>query len=178
MTEINIYRAFKMGKETFHPTQTSDNTFQMDWWLEKGGGVPPHIHYYMDEHFEVLQGPVSFFVDGKKVVKNTGETLLVPKGIKHGIKNDTDNTISVRVIYKPEVDVIQMFKIIACLDENNPGSAVNMVKYFYLYPRLGLKSFSEMPSKPMMSFMHKVLGIIGFMAGWKKLVAQVSPKIA
>ncbi len=166
-----------MGKETFQPTLTNDNTFKMDWWLEKGGGVPPHIHYYMDEHFEVLQGPVSFLVDGKKIIKNTGETLLVPKGLKHGIKNESNNTINVRVIYTPELDVIKMFKIIACLDEKTPGSAINMVKYFYLYPRLGLKSFSEIPSKPIMSFMHSMLSFIGFFTGWKKLVAEIQPRI-
>jgi quercetin dioxygenase-like cupin family protein len=178
MAEINIYRAFKMGKETFHPMQTNDKTFKMDWWLEKGGGVPPHIHYYMDEHFEVLSGKVTFLVDGKKIIKHSGETLLVPKGVKHGIKNESSETISVRVIYSPEVDVIKMFKIIACLDETNSGSTSNMIKYFYLYPRLGLKSFSEIPSKGVMSFMHGLLGFIGMLAGWKKLVTKIKPRIA
>jgi len=177
MAEVNIYRAFKLGKEVFQSLLVNDNTFKMDWWLEKSGGVPRHIHYYLDKHFEVPQGPVSFLVDGKKLLKNTGETLIVPKGIKHGIKNESSNKINVRVINAPEVDVIKMFKIIACLNEKNPGSSANMIKYFYLYPRLGLKSFSEMPSKSVMSFMHGVLNFIGFFAGWKKLISDIRPRI-
>lgn len=167
---IDIYQKFVLGKETFHPLKSDSDTFQMDWWMEPGGTVPQHIHRYMDEHFEIISGTATFIVGGKKVTKNKNDELFIPKGVAHGIKNNSSEILNIKVTYTPAADTAHMFKIIAFLNQKYPGQASNMVKYFYMYPKLGLKPFSEFPSPLIMRTLAPILNMVGFLAGWKKLV--------
>lgn len=45
----NIFRPFKFGKETFHPQSFDENSFMMNFSMEKGAAVPPHKHFHTDE---------------------------------------------------------------------------------------------------------------------------------
>ena len=59
-----------------------------------------------------------------------------------------------------------------CLDATNPGSKMSMVKYFYIYPRLGLKEFSAIHPPFAMSIMSGIVTVMGKLSGWDKLVNQ------
>jgi mannose-6-phosphate isomerase-like protein (cupin superfamily) len=169
---INIYKKIKLGKETFLPIPAADGTFKMDWWMEAGGSVPNHVHRYMDEHFTIISGTATFNVAGKTEVKQAGESLFIPKGTIHGIKNKSTTTLNIQVVYTPPSDTVQMFQIIHFLNQKYPDQASNMVKYFYMFPRLGLLPFSEIPSPMVMKILSGVLTIVGFFAGWNKLVSE------
>ena len=53
-------------------------------WVDPGGGVTPHTHPAMQEHFEVLSGEIEFLV-GRKWVKT--DDVLVPPGTRHAYRN-------------------------------------------------------------------------------------------
>jgi quercetin dioxygenase-like cupin family protein len=53
-----------------------------------GGGPPPHSHSREDEQFYVLEGEITFFADGKKIVGGPGTFLHLPKGSLHAFKNE------------------------------------------------------------------------------------------
>lgn len=171
---VNIFQPMQFGKETFLPIEADDTRFVMDWHLEKGGGVPPHIHKYMDEHFAVTEGEVTFMVSGKPVVKRAGEELLVPKNTVHGIQNRSGARIGIRVTYAPASDTERMFEILTELNAEKPGSVMNMVKYFYIAPRIGLKDFSNPQPAWVDSMLKGVAGIMGAMGGWKRYVQRFS----
>ena len=46
-------------------------------------GPAPHVHARTDETFYVLEGEVSFWVDGREVVASPGACVYVPRGLAH-----------------------------------------------------------------------------------------------
>ncbi|CAN5504017.1 hypothetical protein BH20VER3_BH20VER3_15820 [soil metagenome] len=65
-------------------------------WLETtppDGGPPPHFHINDDETFHVLEGRVSFFLNGEWHELGPGGSAFVPRGQLHTFKNvgETDS---------------------------------------------------------------------------------------
>lgn len=52
-----------------------------------GGGPPLHVHTREDEYFHVLEGEVTFWVDGKVHVLGAGQSLFAPRNVPHTFKN-------------------------------------------------------------------------------------------
>jgi quercetin dioxygenase-like cupin family protein len=168
----DIFRPIKLGKEVFHPKSYDENSFVMKWTVEAGGKVPPHIHYHMDEHFTITKGEITFQVKGEKITKKNGEEFFVPKGTIHSVTNAIKGHSEMTVKYSPCADTHRMFQILTTLDEEKPGSMMNMMKYFYLVPRLGLKEFSAISPAFLMRIMTGVVYVIGKLSGWDKLIAK------
>lgn len=57
--------------------------------LSPGGGPPPHYHTREEESFYVLEGEVTFTVDGKTVVGTPGTFIQIPRGTPHAFKNQS-----------------------------------------------------------------------------------------
>jgi quercetin dioxygenase-like cupin family protein len=55
-----------------------------------GGGPPPHVHSREEEGFYLLEGEITFTVDGERVVANTGTFANMPVGTPHSFKNESD----------------------------------------------------------------------------------------
>jgi mannose-6-phosphate isomerase-like protein (cupin superfamily) len=69
---------------------------------EPGGGVlAEHVHPRLEERYEVLEGEVTFQVDGKPVVAGPGEKLVVPVGARHSFQNTGAETSHVEVEAEP-----------------------------------------------------------------------------
>jgi quercetin dioxygenase-like cupin family protein len=168
----NVFRPIKLGKEVFYPKSYDENSFVMDWTVEAGGKVPPHVHFHMDEHFIITHGEITFQVNSEKILKKAGEEFFVPKGIVHSVTNTNKDQSAMTVTYSPCADTHRMFQILSILEEENPGSATNMMKYFYLAPRLGLKEFSTVSPPFLMNFLNGVVTIIGKLFGWNKWINQ------
>ncbi|MBP7478230.1 MAG: cupin domain-containing protein [Chitinophagales bacterium] len=169
---VDIFKPIQMGKEIFHPKSYDENSFVMDWSIEAGGSVPPHVHHYMDEHFLITKGEITFQVNGEKITKKPGEDFFVPKGIVHAVNNAVKGQSCITVTYSPCADTHRMFQILATLDIENPGSMINMMKYFYLVPKLGLKEFSSIHPPFIMSMMGGIVSVLGKIAGWDKLIVK------
>ena len=144
----------------------------MDWTIEGGGKVPSHVHNHMDEHFKISLGEIQFIVDGERIVKRVGEDLFVPRGTIHSVTNNTKGKAGMTVTYSPCADTNRMFEILSTLDDEKPNSMMNMMKYFYLVPRLGLKEFSSLRPVFIMSIMNGLVTMMGKLAGWDKLIAK------
>ncbi|MBL7812254.1 MAG: cupin domain-containing protein [Bacteroidetes bacterium] len=168
----DIFRPIKFGKEIFHPKFYDENSFLMEWTVEAGGGVPPHVHYHMDEHFIISKGEIAFKVNGVKMIKKSGEEFFVPKGTIHSVTNISQGQSEVTVKYSPCADTHRMFQILSTLDREKPDSMINMMKYFYLVPRLGLREFSSIRPAFLMSLMNIIVTLTGKLAGWDKLITK------
>jgi mannose-6-phosphate isomerase-like protein (cupin superfamily) len=59
----------------------------VETWVDPGGGVTPHIHPAMDEHFEVVAGEMSFLPGRKWVTVPAGQDIDVPRGTRHAYRN-------------------------------------------------------------------------------------------
>jgi quercetin dioxygenase-like cupin family protein len=55
-----------------------------------GGGPPPHIQTREYEGFYVIEGQVTFKVNGQTIVAKPGTFINIPPGVLHSFKNETN----------------------------------------------------------------------------------------
>src|SRR4051812_32394577 len=55
-----------------------------------GGGPPPHVHSREEEGFYVLEGEITFTINGERVVATAGMFANMPVGTPHSFKNESD----------------------------------------------------------------------------------------
>jgi hypothetical protein len=66
-----------------------------------GGGPPLHTHASEEEYFAVLEGAVTFYIDGNVRTVGTGGSAFVPRGVPHTFKNCSDRVARVLVLFTP-----------------------------------------------------------------------------
>ena len=66
-----------------------------------GGGPPPHYHAKEDEWFFVLEGKVSYFIDGQGCEATAGGAAFVPRGSVHTFKNTGDRPLKQLITTSP-----------------------------------------------------------------------------
>jgi quercetin dioxygenase-like cupin family protein len=66
-----------------------------------GGGPPPHWHENEDEWFHVLEGTLSFLVDGRWVDAHPGDSVLAPRNQVHTFKNNTSQATKMLIQTSP-----------------------------------------------------------------------------
>lgn len=82
----DVYRFLATGQET-------DGKYAM--WeaiVPPGGGPPPHVHSREEESFLVLEGEITFQVDGETRIATAGMFASMPIGSEHSFKNNSDQT--------------------------------------------------------------------------------------
>lgn len=83
--------AYLIGGCTFRFLATSEETAggytTMEITVPPGEGADPHSHADEDEHFYVLEGELTFELDGEAVAVAPGDFLHVPRGVVHAFAN-------------------------------------------------------------------------------------------
>jgi len=78
------WRADKMGKSTLFESPrvlVGLNAF------EPGQSHALHAHAGMDKVYYVLEGTGVFLLDGRELPMQTGDLLVAPQDVPHGVKN-------------------------------------------------------------------------------------------
>ena len=78
-----------------------------------GGGPPPHIHRREEEGFYVLEGEVTFTVNGERVVAKAGTFANMPVGTPHSFKNESGRPARMLISVAP-AGLERMFERSAC----------------------------------------------------------------
>jgi quercetin dioxygenase-like cupin family protein len=73
--------------------QDGSEVLHVETWVDPGGGVTPHIHPALEERFEVLDGRPSFLAGRKWREAAPGETVVVPRGVRHAYRNRSDAVV-------------------------------------------------------------------------------------
>jgi mannose-6-phosphate isomerase-like protein (cupin superfamily) len=85
--------------------QTSGDFSLMERTLPPGGRRPPaHRHVNCSEAFFVLDGQISFVLDGHDLTGGPGDFLLVPRGAAHTFGNSGDEPARLLVLHAPAMD--------------------------------------------------------------------------
>ena len=82
--------------------ETADRYSISEWWLEphtEGPGV--HVHEAHDDVFYVLEGTITFLVDGKRVDAPPGSFVRVPARVTHDFMNKTAARAGLLNFYLP-----------------------------------------------------------------------------
>ncbi len=65
---------------------------------------PPHRHVNCSEAFFVLEGTVTFWLDGTELAGGPGDFLLVPRGAGHTFGNRSEEPARLLVLHAPAMD--------------------------------------------------------------------------
>lgn len=85
--------------------QTGGDFSLMERTLPPGGRTPPaHRHTNCSEAFFVLDGVVTFWVDGTDQSGAPGDFLLVPRGAAHTFGNSSAEPARLLVLHAPAAD--------------------------------------------------------------------------
>jgi quercetin dioxygenase-like cupin family protein len=66
-----------------------------------GGGPPPHVHSREDEGFYILEGELTFTVNGERLLATAGMFANMPVGTPHSFKNETNKPAKMLVSVTP-----------------------------------------------------------------------------
>ena len=81
--------------------QTGSVHFAFEATEPPGGGPPLHIQMRHDELFFVLEGEISFWLDGQVVHRSAGCAAFVPRGMPHCFKNCSDKPARLLILFTP-----------------------------------------------------------------------------
>jgi mannose-6-phosphate isomerase-like protein (cupin superfamily) len=143
--EIDFHPALGMRWEITHSSEeTSGELFRSMNWLDPHmPGPPPHVHPHQEESFEVFEGTLDVFVDGRWTQVRAGETATVAPGRPHTLRNATDETIKVATAIRPAGTSEAFFRDMIALIEagklkrlppKEPRSAIYAAMLFAGYP--------------------------------------------
>jgi mannose-6-phosphate isomerase-like protein (cupin superfamily) len=66
-----------------------------------GGGPPPHVHSREEEGFYVLEGEITFTINGERVVATAGIFANMPVGTPHSFKNECNKPAKMLISVAP-----------------------------------------------------------------------------
>lgn len=78
------YRLLASGKET------NGAYCLLEAMVPPGGGPPPHYHTREEESFYVIEGEITFTVEGKTITGTPGTFVQIPRTVPHAFKNKSD----------------------------------------------------------------------------------------
>jgi quercetin dioxygenase-like cupin family protein len=55
--------------------------------LPPGAGAPKHLHHQMEEGCKVLEGSVTFTIDGREILATAGHYIHIADGVPHSFIN-------------------------------------------------------------------------------------------
>jgi len=123
---------------------TSGELFEATNWVEpRMPGPPVHVHPTAQESYEVIEGALEVFMDGKWSPVRAGETATVAAGVPHSVRNATDQPAEIINIHQPAQRFESFFRDmhrlihegkIKHLPPKEPRSAIYAAMLFGKYP--------------------------------------------
>ena len=91
----DVYRFLATGEET-------DGKYALfEAIVPPGGGPPPHVHSREEEGFYILEGEITFTIDGKPLVATAGMFANMPVGTPHSFKNESSRPAKMLISVAP-----------------------------------------------------------------------------
>src|SRR5215510_2960123 len=66
-----------------------------------GGGPPPHVHSREEEGFYILEGEITFTINGERVVATAGMFAIMSVGTPHSFKNESSRPAKMLISVAP-----------------------------------------------------------------------------
>lgn len=151
--------------------EDGQEVLQVEIWVEPGGGVPAHIHPAVEERFKVLAGRPSFLAGRKWQAAGAGETVVVPPGVRHGYRNDGDETAHVICEARPPSSLQEFLEETAALSQagkltrgglpRSPGALLEAAAMAERHRDMVVLSFAPMPPRRLQRLIFPALARLG-----------------
>lgn len=133
----DVYRFLATGEDT-------DGKYAL--WeavVSPGGGPPPHVHSREEEGFYVLEGEITFTVNGERVVATEGMFANMPVGTPHSFKNESSRPARMLISVAPAGLEKMFFEVGVPLAEGAttalPPTKEEIEKLLAIAPRYGIE---------------------------------------
>ena len=133
----DVYRFLATGEDT---------NGQYALWeaiVPPGGGPPPHVHRREEEGFYVLDGEITFTVNGEQVVATAGTFTNMPVGTTHSFKNESDRSARMLISVAPAGLEKMFFEVGVLLEEGAttalPPTHEEIERLLAVAPRYGIE---------------------------------------
>jgi quercetin dioxygenase-like cupin family protein len=174
---IDLYRPFTnpITKETFRCLSYTEEAYVMEWTVQPEGYVPfEHIHVLQDEIFHVKQGGIRVLVNRREQLGGVGQTLIVPRGTRHIAYNNTPETLTCVVEYKPGLDISRSFQCfggLTCDGDVYGRYGINIPKMMYFMKRMNMQAVARPANipAPVFGLLMNIFYMYGSLSGWEKL---------
>ena len=93
-------------------------------------GAKPHYHRFMDETFIVTKGLLTIQAGDNEQKVGPGTVVFVPRFTPHGFRNDTDEEVSLIMLFNPSQKRENFFRGLA---ETLSEDKIDPEKYLKLY---------------------------------------------
>ena len=91
----DVYRFLATGEDTIGKYAL------IEALVGPGGGPPPHVHSREEEGFYILEGEITFTINGERVVATAGMFAKMPVGTPHSFKNESNKPAKMLVSVAP-----------------------------------------------------------------------------
>ena len=91
----DVYRFLVTGEET------NGKYALWEALVPPGGGPPPHVHSREEEGFYILEGEITFTINGERVVAKAGTFANMPVGTPHAFKNESGQPAKMLISVAP-----------------------------------------------------------------------------
>ncbi len=98
---LNDYKQFSPDKMKKNNLFQTPRFFCDVYGFEPGQVQKGHVHGDQDKIYIVLDGQGMFQVGGEERVLGPGQSVMAPAGAEHGIRNHTQQRLSVLVFVAP-----------------------------------------------------------------------------
>lgn len=133
----DLYRFLATGEET------NGKYALWEAIVPPGGGPPPHTHSREEEGFYILEGEITFTVNGKRIIATPGMFANMPIGTPHSFKNES-NRLSKMLISVAPAGLEKMFFEVGVPQPDGattalPPSKDEIERLLKLAPRYGIE---------------------------------------
>ena len=133
----DVYRFLATGAETDGKYATFEAV------VPPSGGPPPHTHSREEESFYILEGEITFTVNGEKIVAKAGTFANMPVGTPHSFKNESSQSAKMLISVAPAGLEQMFFEVGVPLAEGAttalPPSHEEIEKLLKIAPKYGVE---------------------------------------
>lgn len=132
----DVYRFLATGEET------NGKYALWEALVPPGGGPPPHVHSREEEGFYILEGEITFTVNGEQVVAKAGTFANMPVGTPHSFKNESDRPAKMLISIAPAGLEKMFFEVGVPLEGETtalPPTKAEIEKLLAVAPRYGIE---------------------------------------
>jgi quercetin dioxygenase-like cupin family protein len=133
----DVYRFLATGDDT-------DGKYAMfEAIVPPGGGPPPHVHSREEEGFYILEGEITFTINGERVLATAGMFANMPVGTPHSFKNESGKPAKMLISLAPAGLEKMFFEFGLPLAEGTttalPPTKEEIEKLLAIAPRYGIE---------------------------------------
>lgn len=166
---LDLRSVFGITAEVTTPAAATNGRYvELDCTLDPGGSTSIHYHPEQEEVFEVINGPLEVFRDGRWQSVGTGEVVTIPPGMAHGFRHRGEMPVRFRNVHRPALGFQEHLQTLHALVQDgrikslrDPRSLIHMA----MASVEGEPSVSIRPPQRLLRFLAAVGRRLGYRIG-------------